>query len=78
MKFKPICFFTSEFLTRGQQWRRGWGETRRKIETHRKIVNVVGGGGDLKCCDPKKIFLRELCVSSHWRLGPTWVFAGLA
>jgi hypothetical protein len=19
--------------------------------------------------------LRELCVSSHWRLGPTWVFA---
>ena len=25
MKFKPICFFTSEFLTRGRQWRRGRG-----------------------------------------------------
>jgi hypothetical protein len=35
-----------------------------------------GGRGDLKCCDPEKVFLRELCVSSHWRLGPNCVFAG--
>ena len=25
MKFKPICFFTSDFLTRARQWRRGRG-----------------------------------------------------
>jgi hypothetical protein len=36
-------FFTSEFLMRARQWRRGrkggGGETRRKTETRRKIVN---------------------------------------
>ena len=41
MKFK-LVFFTSEFLTRARQWHRGRGDTRRKIETRRKIVNVVG------------------------------------
>ena len=40
------------------------------------LPKKLSTGGNLKCCDPEFFFLRELCISSHWRLGPIWVFAG--
>ena len=45
------------------------------VETRRKIVKVVDGGGgeDLKCCRPEKILV---CRKNFWFVGKIFRFVG--